>query len=86
MNDTEGINFKVAVPSEREGTKFVPGLGKGYRHNNPNLEDIIKFVQRLPLSAGDKETLATAARKIPHGALAKFRENYANYLNREGRS
>lgn len=86
MNDAEGINFKVAVPTEREGSKLVPGRGRGYRHNNPNLEDIMRFIQGLPVPASDKESLARTARKVPHGALANFRENYANYLKKEVRS
>lgn len=86
MNDAEGINFKVAVPTEREGTRIAPGKSRGYRHNNPNLEDIMRFIQGLPVPSSDKESLSKAARKVPHGALANFRENYANYLKKEVRS
>lgn len=85
MNDAEGINFKVAVPTDREGARVAPGKGRGYRHNNPNLEDIVRFVQGLPVSAGDKECLLKAARRIPHGALASFRDNYMNYIRKEAR-
>lgn len=86
MNDTEGINFKVAVPLDRDGTKPVVGATRGYRHNNPNLEDIMRFIQGLPIPSGDKESLSKVARRVPHGALASFRSNYVNYLKKEGKS
>jgi predicted glycosyltransferase len=86
MNDAEGINFKVAVPTDREGSRLAVGATRGFRHNNPNLEDIMKFIQGLPVPLGDKESLSKIARKVPHGALANFRSNYVKYLKKESRS
>lgn len=85
MNDAEGINFKVSVPTEREGSRTLPGKSRGYRHNNPNLEDILQFIHGLSVPSGDKDCLLKAARRVPHGALASFRENYVNYLKKEAR-
>lgn len=86
MNDAEGINFKVAVPTDREGSRPAVGSSRGLRHNNPNLEDIMRFIKGLPLPAGDKESLAKIAQKVPHGALFNFRSNYVKYLKKEGGS
>lgn len=80
MHEAEGVNFKVGAAGEPSGPRPKPGAFGGYRHNNPNLEDIVGFVGRLSLSDGDKEILIKTARRMPHGALARFRENYMNYL------
>lgn len=83
MNDAEGMNFKVSVPTDRESSG--PAKSRGYRHSNPNLEDIMKFIGGLSVPPRDKEALLKVARRVPHGALASFRNNYANYLSKEGR-
>lgn len=83
MHEAEGVNFKVGVAGESSGGRQQPGRARGYRHNNPNLEDIVGFVGRLSLSDGEKDALIKAARRMPHGALARFRENYMNYLGRK---
>lgn len=86
MNDAEGINFKVSVPTNREGSRPAVGSSRSFRHNNPNLEDIMRFITGLPLPIGDKESLAKIAKRVPHGALANFRNNYVKYLKKEGGS
>lgn len=83
MNDAEGINLKVGVPIDRNGSKSKITKSSGLRHNNPNLEDIIGFIDNLPITLGDKKTLKKAAERIPHGALANFRSNYSNYIRKE---
>lgn len=85
MHEAEGINFKVGVAGEPDGPRRLPGRPKSYRYNNPNLEDISAFIGRLSLSESEKNELLRAARRVPHGALARFRENYMNYLGKEGR-
>lgn len=82
MNDAEGMNFKVSIPTDREPAKV--GKSRSYRHSNPNLEDIIKFIGGLSVPSRDKDTLVKVARRVPHGALASFRDNYVNYLKKEG--
>lgn len=86
MNDAEGINFKVGVPTDRDGSKAKIAKSTSLRHNNPNLEDIIRFIDGLPITSGDKKSLKKAAEKVPHGALANFRSNYSNYLRKEAAS
>lgn len=84
MHEAEGINFKVGVAGEASGPRSQPGMARGYRHNNPNLEDMVGFIGRLSLSDGEKGRLLKVVRRMPHGALARFRENYMNYLGKEG--
>jgi hypothetical protein len=86
MHEAEGVNFKVGVAGERDGPRPKPGGSRGYRHNNPNLEDVFSFIARLSLSDSEKQELAKAASRIPHGALARFRDNYMNYLGKGGRT
>jgi hypothetical protein len=86
MNDAEGINFKVSIPTDRGGSNAKIARSMSLRHNNPNLEDIIRFIDGLPITSGDKKILKKSAEKVPHGALANFRSNYSNYLNKEVRS
>lgn len=85
MSTTEGMNLGVGVPTEQDGPRTI-SVKRGYRHSNPNLEDIMVFIDALPLPPGDKESLVKAARRVPHGALSNFRANYMNYIKREGRS
>lgn len=82
MAEAEGMNFKVGVPSETQGLKKKMGKSGGIRYNNPTLEDVLIFIRRLPLIESDRITLEKIAKRIPHGALANFRENYSNYLSR----
>lgn len=83
MHDAEGLNFKVGAAQEKDsGKKIVPP--PGLRYNNPTLGDILSFIEGLPLTKGDKESLAKAARSTPHGALFNFRKNYMSYIRREG--
>ena len=84
MHEAEGVNFKVGVAGESAAARPQAGRVRGYRHNNPNLEDIVGFIGRLSLPEGDKQRLLKASSRIPHGALAKFRDNYMNYLRKEG--
>jgi len=86
MHEAEGVNFKVGVPSDGGERRKGPNATRGYRHDNPTLEDIIRFVRGLPLPESDIERLVSSARKVPHGALSKFRQNYSNYLGRGGRA
>jgi len=86
MNDAEGINFKVSVPTDRDGSKGKAPRSTSLRHNSPNLEDVIRFIDGLPITSGDKKSLKKAAEKVPHGALANFRSNYSNYLGKGARS
>jgi hypothetical protein len=85
MHEAEGVNFKVGVAGERDGPLPKPGVSRGYRHNNPNLEDVVSFIGRLSLSESEKQELAKVASRMPHGALARFRDNYMNYLGKGGR-
>lgn len=85
MQEAEGVNFKVGVAGEEGRRRAPPGKQPGFRHNNPNLEDIFRFIERLPVSEDDKRNLANVAKKVPHGALASFRENYAKYIRGEAR-
>jgi hypothetical protein len=85
MHEAEGVNFKVGVSGESGESRPKPGGATGYRHNNPNLEDVVSFIGRLPLSDSEREGLVKVARRIPHGALARFRDNYMNYLGKGGR-
>jgi len=85
MHEAEGINFSVNVPKEKEGGQKRIKPAGGFRHNNPSLEDVIRFIEGLPLTKSDKEYLSSAARKVPHGALFNFRKNYIHYLKKEGR-
>jgi hypothetical protein len=86
MHEAEGVNFKVGVAGESKGPQPKPGARKGYRHNNPNLEDIVSFIARLSLSDSERQELVKVASKMPHGALARFRENYMNYLGKRGQA
>lgn len=83
MHEAEGVNFKVGVPGETSGPRPQIGKPSGYRHNNPNLEDVLGFVGRLSLSDDEKRRLIKVAQRIPHGALARFRDNYMGYLGRK---
>lgn len=82
MHEAEGVNFNVGVAGEREGPRPKPGKPTSYRHNNPNLEDVVAFIGRLSLSDSEKLQLKNVAKRIPHGALSRFRDNYMNYLGR----
>jgi hypothetical protein len=86
MHEAEGVNFKVGVAGERDGPRPSPGGFRGHRYNNPNLEDVLSFIGRLSLSESEKKELAAVAGRIPHGALARFRDNYMNYLGKGGRT
>ena len=82
MHDAESINFKVGVPKDQENESRKIPPRKGYLYNNPSLDDVVRFVEGLQISKGDKEKLLKTARRMPHGALARFRENYTNFLNK----
>lgn len=85
MQEAEGINFKVGAASEKEDRSKRIAPRPGLRYNNPNLEDILSFIENLPLTNGDKECLVKVAKGKPHGALFNFRKNYMHYLSKEGR-
>lgn len=82
MNDAESINFKVGVPKEadKESRRIAPR--KGYTYNNPSLDDVLRFVEGLQIAKSDKDRLSKIARRMPHGALSKFRENYMHMLSK----
>jgi hypothetical protein len=85
MQEAEGINFSVGVPSENQGgIKKMKPRG-GLRHNNPTLNDIFIFIERLSLTNADKDRLRSAARTVPHGALASFRKNHMRYIGKGGK-
>lgn len=84
MREAEGINFKVGVPSDSDSKPNSVGKRVGYRHNNPNLNEIIFFIDSLSLSDSDKDLLKKVVLKVPHGALPEFRKNYINYIKGKG--
>lgn len=82
MNDAESINFKVGVPNESEKDNRRIAPRKGYVYNNPSLDDVLRFVDGLHIAKSDKDRLSNIVRKMPHGALSRFRENYMHLLNK----
>ena len=82
MNDAEGLNFKVELPKDLDKRTTRIEKPRSYKANNPDLNDIFNFIQKLPVSDQDKDRLLGFAKKVPHGALANFRKNYMNYLTR----
>ena len=54
MNDAESINFKVGVPKDQENESRKIPPRKGYLYNNPSLDDVVRFVDGLQISKGDK--------------------------------
>jgi hypothetical protein len=82
MHEAEGVNFRVGVPSDDGQRRRGPNSTRGYRHDNPTLEEVVNFVRGLPLPQSDIETLIAHAKKVPHGALFKFKQNYLNYLGK----
>lgn len=82
MNDAESINFKVGVPKDSENDNRRIKPRRGYLYNNPSLDDVLGFVEGLQIAKSDKDRLSKIARRMPHGALAKFRENYMHMLNK----
>lgn len=82
MPDAEGINCKVGLASNGDRPKVSPHKSRSFRYNNPNLEDIFRFINGLSVTDADKKILEETARRVPHGALAKFRENYLTYISR----
>lgn len=82
MPEAEGINCRVGLSSGGDRPKGPANRSRSFRHNNPNLEDVLNFIRGLSVTDSDKETLEKTARRVPHGALAKFRDNYMNYISR----
>jgi hypothetical protein len=82
MNDAESINFKVGVPKDSDKESRRIPARKGYLYNNPSLEDVLRFIEGLQVAKSDRERLAKIASRMPHGALARFRENYMHLLNK----
>lgn len=72
-----------ATPKEKGGGR-IQARG-GLQYNNPTLADILVFIEGLPVTTGDKESLVAAARSTPHGALSNFRKNYMFHLKKKGR-
>jgi len=82
MHEAQDINFKVDIPKQQDNISRKIGKSNSFKFNNPNLEDILSFIDRLQITDNDKKVLIECSKKIPHGALANFRKNYINYLKR----
>lgn len=85
MHEAEGVNFKVGAGQEKDSPKRIRPPS-GLRYNNPNLSDILSFIERLPITKKENEILTKAARSVPHGALSNFRKNWKSYLQRKAKS
>lgn len=82
MREAESAKFSVGIPGEESGSpnrRLSKSTGF-YRHESPNLEDIIKFIKNKNLSPESESFLINKAKKTPHGSLANFRKNYMIYL------
>lgn len=84
MQEAEGVKMGVSASPRDSGGKRIGPRGS-LRYNNPTLDDILKFIDGLPVTPADKESLVKSARATPHGALSNFRKNYMRHLSKEGR-
>lgn len=77
MKETENLNISLGSEEKKQNKKSSLKL------NNPNLNDIIDFIHNIDITDSEKEKLIKAAKKVPHGALKNFRDNYKIYLRRK---
>jgi hypothetical protein len=83
MQEAEGMNFSVGVPNEGPSGPQKIKPTRGIRHNNPTLNDVLSFINGLPLNKTDKERLVSVARKTPNGALLNLKKNYMRHVGKE---
>ena len=82
MPETEGINFKVGALQKNQDSKRKINNSRGPKYDNPNLDDIFRFIDNQTISEDEKKKLIKIIKNMPHGALKTFRDNYYKYLKR----
>lgn len=77
MREAESFNFSVNINGEEKtGPKKLSGKTGFYRHDSPNLEDIINFIKNKNLPEDFENKMIVLAKKTPHGSLSTFRKNF----------
>jgi hypothetical protein len=83
MREAESFNFSVNIEGEdKSGPKKLSGKTGFYRHDSPNLEDIINFIKNKNLPTEFENKMIVLAKKTPHGSLSNFRKNFNIYLSK----
>lgn len=84
MHEAEGVNFSVGfIKSPIAGKDIRRIQSTNSPKDSPSFADVLNFIDRLNISAEDKERLVKTAKKIPFGSLRNFVSNYRNYLKRD---
>jgi hypothetical protein len=83
MREAESFNFSVNINGEeKSGSKKITDKTGFYRHDSPNLEDIINFIKNKKLTEESEKKMINLAKNTPHGSLPNFRKNFNIYLNK----
>lgn len=87
MREAESFKFSVSAgKEERSNSKKITDKTGFYKHDSPNLEDIIIFIKNKNLPEELENKMINLAKKTPHGSLFVFRKNFNIYLNKAAKN